>query len=250
MTAPLRIGVWNLNHARGAAARTKRMALIEGLAADLWILTETNDHHAPDGFVGVHSEPRADSPAGGRWASIWSRHRVVRQLDVEDPNRTCAALIETPQGALVVFGTVIPWEHDRGEPPRDPTPRNWREQYRVIPLQGAEWASLRAAHPSAKLCIAGDLNISLGGGRYYGTKVGRDLLAQAMAKAGLACLTRYESLPPGALAYPMIDHVLIDTGCAGRSRVAAAWEGRTADGAKLSDHSGALVEVHLGQPTP
>ena len=156
MGVDLRIGTWNLDHAKGVAARGLRIALLEAADADIWVLTETNDEHGPRGFTGVHSAPRAATRAGGRWVSIWSRLPILRTIPVVDDNRSVAALIDTPLGRTVVFGTVVPWHSDRGDPPSDPPARNWQEQYRVTPLLGQAWRHLREAFPDDRLCVAGD----------------------------------------------------------------------------------------------
>ncbi len=245
MGTELRIGTWNLDHARGVTAKARRIALLAAMDADIWVLTETNDDHAPEGFRGAHSAPRDGSRPGGRWVSIWSRLPILEVIPVADANRTVAALIDTPLGRTVVFGTVLPWHSDRGEPPSDPPPRNWQEQDRVTPLQGAASRDLRHAFPDARLCVAGDLNMNLGGPHLYGTARGRGLLTRAMEEADLACLTSFDRVPAGALKQGLIDHILFDAAYAERAEVVATWEGRTADGARLSDHSGAVVALRV-----
>jgi hypothetical protein len=234
----LRIGTWNLDHAKGAAAKARRLKLLAEADADIWVLTETNDDHAPAGFQGVHSAPCRNSRLGGRWTSIWSRLPILRSIQVADVERTTAALIDTGLGLVVVFGTVLPWHSDIGEHARDPPPRNWHEQYRVTPLHAEEGQDLRGAFPAALLCVAGDLNMNLGGPHLYGTAHGRALLAEAMTASGLDCLTRFDRVSAGTLEHALIDHVLFDAAYAEASRVAATWEGRANDGAILSDHAG------------
>jgi endonuclease/exonuclease/phosphatase family metal-dependent hydrolase len=50
----------------------------------------------------------------------------------------------------------------------------------------------------------------------------------------------------GMLRHSPIDHVLLSKDLADRIEVTDAWEGTTPDGAKLSDHSGLVVEVCRG----
>lgn len=217
------------------------MRIIREADADVWVLTETNDRVAPEGFIPVHTAPRPNAAEGGRWVTIWSRLPVKRQVEVADPNRSVAALIEAEGRELLVFGVVVPWHADVGEPPREPRPRSWQEQYRVLLSLGREWRQLQNSLPNAWLCIAGDLNLSIGGPRYYGTAYGRALLNEAMQDCGLECVTRFDCVPADALEHPAIDHVLTPTVFSGK--VVRAWEGRTPAGIKLSDHSGLLVEV-------
>lgn len=236
----MRIGTWNLDHARAPRHDAERLRILHEADADIWVLTETSDRVAPDGFTPVHSRPRPNAAQGGRWVTLWSRLPIRRSIEVADPNRCVAALIDSPIGGLLVFGVVVPWHADVGEPPRDPTPRVWQEQHRVLKGLAGEWRQLQVRWPNALLCVAGDLNLSLGGPRYYGSAQGRSLLEEAMRECRLECATRFDCVPAGALAHPAIDHVLIPTGVV--SKVVAAWEGRTLEGPKLSDHSGLVVE--------
>lgn len=174
--------------------------------------------------------------------TIWTRLPIAREIAVADHNRCVAALLDAPGGELLVFGVVVPWHADVGEPPRDPRPRMWQEQYRVLPALGQEWRQLQTRWPEASLCVAGDLNLSIGGPRYYGTTHGRVLLDEAMQRCRLQCATPFDRVPAGALEYPAIDHVLVPVGVS--ATVVAAWEGRTPEGLKLSDHSGLVVEVY------
>jgi len=161
-------------------------------------------------------------------------------VPVEDSNRTVAAILSTPGRPLLVYGTVLPWHTDKGSAEKA---RNWEEQYRVIPMQGREWASLREQYPDVDLCVAGDLNMNLGGPRYYGTREGREMLRAALDAAGLVCVTETERVPAGKLHQGPIDHLCVSAPLARRSKVHDAWEGVDAEGVHLSDHSGVVVEI-------
>lgn len=139
----------------------------------------------------------------------------------------------------------MPWASDRGDNMSDEPVRNWSEHHRIVVQQGEEWADLRRQYPNAELCVAGDLNMNLGGPHYYGTAQGRRLLRAAMAASGLFCATSTERIPPGALMHPPIDHVLLPMAWDSRSTVAGTWEGRVGTGPRLSDHSGLAVAVTL-----
>jgi endonuclease/exonuclease/phosphatase family metal-dependent hydrolase len=171
--------------------------------------------------------------------TIWSRFRQLALVPVHDTGRTVAALYETPFGPLVVYATVLPWHADTGP---SANARNWTEQHRIVPEQADEWAAMRQRYPAAALCVAGDMNMNLGGPHYYGTKVGRDLLERGLEEAGLACVTRTEHVPHGRLQLPHIDHVCLSESWAPGARVVEAWPG-TMEGVELSDHSGLVVAV-------
>jgi hypothetical protein len=238
----VRIATWNLEYAAGQAKNRQRLDLIASTQADVWILTETHDdidlsvlgHHS------AQSEARPTARPGGRWVTIWSRYPILERVDVDDPIRTVAAVLDAPVGRLVVYGTVLPWHTDPGP---DGDARAWSEHHRVIPLQGAEWLRLATDHSDASLCVAGDFNTNLGGLQYYGTREGRTLLRVALDAAGLACVTETDRVPEGRLRYSPIDHICISKALADRATVVEAWEGTTVEGVKLSDHSGLMIEV-------
>jgi hypothetical protein len=243
----LRIGTWNVQYGKGTEKNRRRRDLLVQRDADVWILTETNDQlDLSDAFLPVHSADRYSSAAGGRWVSIWTRLPVLDLHPTEDRWRTVAATVDGgPCGALIIYGTVLPWQHDIGPDSLAPAP-GWSEFYRVTPSQGAEWSGLRASNKNATLIVAGDLNHNLGGPQYYGTTRGRTALREALQSADLTCLTESERFQPGQLAYPPIDHVCaappeghrIDSAVEG-------WNKSTADGTVLSDHSGVLADIQI-----
>jgi endonuclease/exonuclease/phosphatase family metal-dependent hydrolase len=240
----VRIGTWNVEYAAGREKNAQRRALLEHHACDVWVLTETHDQlELTATHVAVHSAQRPTGRRGGRWASIWTRYPVLQQLEVVDPRRTVAALVDAPSRPLIVYGTVMPWASDRGDAEPAMPARNWSELHRVVVQQGREWAALRRQHPEADLCVAGDLNMNLGGKHYYGTAQSRQLLREAMKACGLFCATETERIPAGALAHPPIDHVLLPSAWASRTEVVAAWEGKASAEQRLSDHSGLAVAV-------
>ncbi len=241
----MRIGTWNTEYARGADKNAARLRCIREAACDIWVLTETsNDLDLGPGYAHVSTEPRPGRRAGEQWTTIWSRYPIVERVPLADACRTVAALVASPLGALVVYGTVLPWHSDRG-PERDAATRvpNWSEFNRVAPLQAAEWAALADARPDAHLCVAGDFNTSLGGKQDYGTKQGRELLRAGLRAARLACVTEWDRLPPGSLGRSPIDHIALSMPLAERSRVVSTWEGTDSSGLRMSDHSALVVEV-------
>lgn len=237
---PLRLATWNVEYAAGAAKNAARLARILSENADIWVLTETHDELSLLPTHGsVATAQRPTGRRGGRWTAIWSRWPLVG-VAVDDPVRTVAAIVATPAGSVLVYGTVLPWGADPGPDTANPA-KGWSEMDRVLPVQLAEWRRLRDAHPGVPLVVAGDLNMNLGGSHYYGTKRCRDTLLTGVQALGLACATTTDRVPPGALRFPPIDHVLVPSWWS--TRVVSAWEGTNAEGSRLSDHSGLVVEV-------
>lgn len=233
----MRIGTWNVEYAAVEAKNRLRLQRLHQADADIWVLTETHDRLDLPGYAAVSSPP--SRRGGGRWVTIWSRLPVVETIPTIDPDRTVAAIVEAPPGPMVVYGTVMPWHSDPG---REGTAKNWTEHYRVIPEQGVEWRRLLERHPGVHLCVAGDLNATVGYSGYYGTKFGRQLLADALDGAGLVCVTREENGREGLVVRPFIDHVCMSRELGESATIVDAWEG-TVDGVRLSDHSGVVVVV-------
>lgn len=238
----IRIGTWNVAYAAGIERNAARLRRLRTEKADIWVLTETRDTlDLADTHTAVRSEPRAMRPSGSRWTVIWTRWPVLERVPTTDPQRTVAAVIEAPSGPLVIYGTVLPWHADGGPAP-DQAARGWAEQDRILPIQLAEWRTIQDRFPEAPLIVAGDLNMNLGGPHYYGTARGRTALQEGLRDLGLGCATTTGDVPPGLLRAPPIDHVLVRSAWLPRTRVVSAWEG-DADGVKLSDHSGLMIEV-------
>lgn len=139
---PLRLATWNVEYAAGATKNAARLARILSEKADIWVLTETHDDLS---LVPTHASTttvqRSTGRRGGRWTAIWSRWPLA-PVAVDDPARTVAALVATPGGSLLVYGTVLPWGTDPG-PDLAKTAKGWSEMDRVLPLQLAEWRRLR-----------------------------------------------------------------------------------------------------------
>jgi exonuclease III len=241
----MRIGTWNVEHARGTVPNELRRQVLESLDADIWVLTETRDELRPSPDHAL--TPSAPLPSGlldgsdatDRWVSIWSRFPRLGRVATADPTRTTAARFATNRdGAeLIVFGTVLPWHADK-----DDDDKNWDKFHRVVAAQAEEWAAIRAEHPHAALVVAGDFNHSLSGPGYYWTKQGRAELRAAFEGAGLQCLTGAWPLAP--LVEAPIDHIAVAPPLDARLEVAevTAWTNRNGDDVVLSDHSGVLVE--------
>lgn len=242
----MRIGTWNVEYAAGSEKNAKRMEIIRANPADVWVLTETHDDlDLSATHSAIHSHQRTAKREGARWVSIWSTFEVLYRIEVVDPERTAAAMLNTPLGLMVVYGTVLPWHSDRGKHAEDVEVPYWSEHHREIPRQAAEWSALRDRHKYALMCVAGDLNMNIDGPHYYGTKLGRSLLTDAMDANRLTCVTSTDRLPAGALRHPPIDHVLLSDNVAIKASVTSAWEG-TQGGSRLSDHSGLVITVEPG----
>jgi endonuclease/exonuclease/phosphatase family metal-dependent hydrolase len=215
------------------------------IAADVWVLTETRESIAPEsGLYGVstppHPERRPDPDE--RWVSIWSRWPVSATGIEPDPSGSVSALIERPDGPLLIYGTVLPWANERGQ---DGRARMWEVHHREIERQGAEWLELRRRFPDVPLIVAGDFNQDRDGSGWYGTSRGRRLLTDALERASLVCLTAGDVVAEGLLREThLVDHIAVCQAWRSRQEVAVAcWERTDDDGIRLSDHPTVAVDL-------
>lgn len=250
----MRIATWNVERPKSNTAPRSQRVLnkIQEIAADIWILTETHDaiNPGPDYYVASSlNVPNAPilHAEGEHKTTIWSRWPIIEYWETATPLRAACVVIETPLGALVVYGTVIPYQKARWP---YGTPRDWDAHYAAIATQGADWSRLRRKYPAHGLCVAGDLNQTRTGRLWYGSKWGRALLDLALRENKLVGVTQAdfsaaEVLSPEdqALLTVCIDHICLDHRWAGFVQRVGIWPKHTAAGENLSDHNGVFVDL-------
>lgn len=244
------MATWNVERPKPTGwkippAQRRRMAEVD---ADIWVLTETHLTHAPtdEHMYAVFSPPHPERrPEHERWASIWSRWPLAEVREPPAHRRgTVAAEVDTPGGAILVYGTVIAWanepQFDDGTPAK-----MWQVHVSEIDRQGREWCHLRSAHPNVPMVVAGDFNQSRDGSGWYGTAESRRRLGQALAEAGLTCVTEMDATAQGLLrSHHLIDHVCLTNGLVGTHRVSCR-EPFDESGGHLSDHPTVIVDLQL-----
>lgn len=244
----MRIATWNVDRPKPTGwkvppAQLRRMAEVD---ADVWVLTETHLDHRPSDehvhavFSPEHLERR---PAHERWTAIWSRWPITPVVEPAAHRRgTVAALVATPAGPMLVYGTVIAWANEKMFDDGRPAPM-WDVHRAEIERQGAEWAQLRSANPRLPFVVAGDFNQSRDGSRWYGTKDTRARLGTALGGAGLSCVTDEDVVLTGKLkTHHLVDHVCVSTELA-KGAAVSCWENIDANDQRLSDHPVVVVNL-------
>lgn len=210
--------------------------------ADVWALTETVLDYAPaDGFEGVYSPPHLERlPEVERWAAVWSRWPMTL-IDDPAPHRrgTVAALIEAPDGPVIVYSTVIAWANephfDDGSPAR-----MWEVHLAEIERQGAEWRRIRERFPDVPLVVAGDFNQDRDGSGWYGTRAVRAALTDQLELVDLRLQTDDDVVADGLLDVHLVDHVAATPEL--RSTAMRCWPSVDTDGVRLSDHPTVAID--------
>jgi hypothetical protein len=248
----VRVGTWNLERPslRSWKRLPRQQARMAAIAAELWVLTETRASISPaEGYHGLHTPPHPGRrpDADERWVSIWSRWPLRPTSLPPDPRGAVSALIERPEGELIVYGTVLPWANEKGV---DGEAAMWQVHYEQIEQQAEHWRTLRELHPDVPLIVAGDFNQDRDGSGWYGTRRGRELLTQALHDADLLCVTDEDVVAAGKLREShLVDHIAISHSWADEHEVRLhCWEKTDPDGTRLSDHP--TVAIDLDPITP
>jgi endonuclease/exonuclease/phosphatase family metal-dependent hydrolase len=243
----MRIATWNLERPSAGSWKIvpRQRARLAAVDADVWVLTETRASIGPEGFHAVHSPVLEgwSRDEDERMISLWSRWPIRPTALTPDPRTSLSALVATPTGPLLVYGSVLPWANDT-----DPggTARMWERHAATIPVQGEEWRQLRAEHPGVPLVLAGDLNQSRDGSDWYGTHRVRDLLTTELEQTGLQLLTGFDVVAAGVLDRPIVDHIAATPDLADLTRATVSGlPVRDDDGVRLSDHPTVIVDVAL-----
>ena len=248
MNLTLTIATWNL--IRPAATPNVRneaiLAQIQAVNADIWVLTETNEYFELPGYDNLATPTTSHRRRGERTTMIWSRWplqgiAVFPDLpEHEDPPRTSpsytvssrdtspavCALVATPAGPLVVYGTVITYFGDRG--PWGTTPHH-QEQLRATTAHHRDWSRLREAYPDIPFIVAGDFDATCDT-RNSPTEEICTALRAAIAESRLICLSKAH----------WIDHICVSAEHCGSSDVhifhptyVSPWSNKTVT---VSDH--------------
>ena len=243
----MRIATWNLERPSGRRlSRGERISkVMESVAADIWVLTETVENVRPHGMTqGFWSAtPERIGHSTERWVAIWTRYTDVVQLDVSDPIRSAAVRVRrNGRRDLVIFGTVLPWI---GSAWQGISAKEGAAFQAAVETQAADWCRF-ARLKDADLVVAGDLNQDFNDRHYYGSKRNRHILSAALDRAGLRVASGYPHDPVRAHApsRASIDHICVpETGSHWKRTSPLSWPQTPAPDPSLSDHFGLALDV-------
>lgn len=235
------IGTWNLERPRSTSRKNAGLQqAIAELAADILVLTETNDAIAPEAMrlaAYSTSSDRVTTP-GERWVSIWTTCSHGEAVPTADPARTACARVHISRGpSIIVFATVLPWRGDTRF-----LPLKGQDAFvHVLAAQAADCERLRATYPADDFILAGDFNQETQGPFYVGTSVGCLRLAEACDRLEVRCVTGTPDDPLWRLtgARNNIDHICLSRGLVSMlDKPSFCWP--TTLGS-MSDHHGSAV---------
>lgn len=240
-----RIATWNLERPKqnGWTKNQRRLNKIHEIDADVWVLTETNAAIDLQGdYEPIASSACEHHEAGENLSTIWSRWKVLRSLATFDPNYAVCAEIDSPFGAMIVYGTVITYANDKGI---SGTAKRWEEHRRSIQHHHEDWLRIQKQYPNHLMCIAGDFNQSRDHSGWYEEKQSVQMLSAALGKLSLVCMTEENFRTTIGLSRSTVDHICLSESLVPYKVKVGAWERTTPENEKMSDHSGVFVDLRM-----
>lgn len=241
----MKLATWNLERAKNCAALRQ---CTDEQNADVWVLTETHDVFSTGQAHSSSASARRDGTkldgTGDRWVTITSKH-PIQPLATTDGVRTHAARVSPKEIApFVVFGTVLPW---RGDKWRGFSSAGGVAFAEALKVQLADWRKLRAEFPEDEFFVLGDFNQDLAAEHYYGSKVSRAALTDALDAIGCTALTGGEGDPivRDSAPFACIDHICARRDSCWTARAAQRWPDSPQPVRALSDHFGVSIEFSL-----
>lgn len=92
------------------------------------------------------------------------------------------------------------------------------------------------------VCVAGDLNVNLGGPHYYGSSESKEAVADAFEDSDLIPMTDYERVKSPEFDAGLIDHIAVSSFIGNRGTVLGTLPKRSKAG-PMSDHVGVVVSI-------
>jgi exonuclease III len=175
----MRIATWNLER----LIKKKNQQILEKLDeinADILVLTETSSKIQLENYNLISTEPLPNFfdnikyDNGENRVSIFTKYKILTQYKTFDNYTTVCADIETPNGRLTVYGSIIGVLGNR--------------QPRFDNDLNGHLTDFEKIISSNMVCIAGDLNVMFSG-RPWPSKRAKDTLLNAFDKYNLTNTT-------------------------------------------------------------
>ena len=250
----MKIANWNIERLSKRKRELVTNKVIE-IDADIFVFTESTSLLKLDKYESVHSE-EFDHRPNEQWISIFSKYPIKKQVVTFNGNRTCCAIINSPLGNVIIYGTIIPYHNAGVSGDRYPVSgyKPWEYHCEDIERQSEDWKRIKQLYPNLPFVLIGDFNqVRDGEKRGYKTKKGNDLLSQALVENDLVSLTDFSFENKGLLSINPktgkvkrnIDHICIskDLMEIDSSPIIGAWDQFSDDGKNMSDHNGVYVTI-------
>lgn len=244
----MRVATWNLEHAStGSRPIDLQIRQILLIATDIIILTETCDE--VDLTLHGYSALCTSRNCYQKYCSvIWSKFPILNAIPTYDPETAACAVVDTPLGKFLIYGTIITYFGDKGPNKNSPY---WYEHHKAIRDHGNDWERICSSH-ELPLIVAGDFNQPRDGSKYNRSKNGQNILMldEELKRNRLTCLTSEDFELTGKLdidpikgyVRSNIDHICMTDDALSVLNV-GAWNHFTENNIFMSDHNGVYVDL-------
>ena len=218
----MRIATWNIERLKHYKDTGKILDTCIHIGADILVLTETDDRVRPS-YPYSYSTPRLSeirpdyyAPTENR-VTIFSKYPCVDIYETYDRYTAICVELETEEGNLLVYGTIIGIFGNRESSFKTELVKQM-DDIRQITSSGK------------RVCVLGDYNCSFGDNYYY-TKFGREQILNTFEECGIKILTEGRA--------ECIDHIALSKGFLARVPMIEEWNYDFA----LSDHKGVVIDI-------
>ena len=237
----MKIATWNLERGPSRKAQVAQRTVLEGLGADILVLTEPPTSYRSGPFVVTSPRQRDGRQGAESWVAIVGKS-AVKPAEIDIPfERMAAAARATVDGReVIIYGAVLPWNSIRSHAPE--LVRAGESAFDDLRSgasgTGRRHRELRRRYRPDLIIWAGDFNQTVTGPNYGGSGAKRGKLVAALRRLGFRAWNQDEPhASPGLHAIDLI--------CGPTALAPSNW-GRIEpvhDGIVMSDHAGYWVEI-------
>ncbi|MBR1728877.1 MAG: endonuclease/exonuclease/phosphatase family protein [Selenomonadaceae bacterium] len=220
----MRIATWNVERLKHKKDLSKILNYCEEINANILVLTETDEQINPN-YKYIFQTPKLSEidskyyKATENRISIFTKYKLVKQYQTYDKYTSLCIELETENGNLIVYGTIIGIYGNR-----DKYGIFNRDLLRQID-------DFKRLSDNKNICICGDFNCSFSD-NYYFTYFGRNALNESFLNNEIELLTKNQN--------ECIDHIAISKKFISNCNIEVQeWNLDK----KLSDHKGIFVDL-------
>lgn len=221
----MKISTWNIERLKHGNSLGEIIQICEQKQSDILVLTETDNRVKPYYQYcfqtrNTINEGKLSYKDTETRVSIFTNYRCIRQYPTFNPYTAVCVELDTPQGVILVYGTIMGVYGNR------------HSSYLTdLQKQIEDFSNLLTF--GKPLCICGDFNCSFAD-NYYFTKIGRDSILKFFDENNITILTRDRS--------ECIDHIAMsDSFIKNEEILIEEWNFNKV----LSDHKGISVQIRF-----
>lgn len=254
-----RIANWNLERpVKGTKKTSLALEKISEINADILVLTETSKSiNLEPQYSSITSKEFERTPEEN-WVAIWTKWEILSKITTFNSHRTACALIHSPFGKIIIYGTIIPYHMAgvKGERYGELGYKIWQYHEEDIINQAKDWKKIMMEYPDLPFFVIGDFNQTRDGlPKGYGKNSARELLTEKLNENALKCITEIDFAAKKELTIDPkkqkvrrnIDHICVSEAFLYKLEKynVGAWDHFTKNGTYMSDHNGVYFDFKI-----